>query len=420
MAGIGMVLRRHHQVRVLLAAEMISLLCDQLSKVALMLLVLHLTGSPAASGAVYALTYLPQLIAAPMLSYLADRYPRRDVLATSYLIQGVLVGVMAVLVGVAEDPLVVLVGLCVLIVGGQFALVPGRAAATAFLRDAVVVRQDYAAAVAARQVVLNLGPLAGFAAAGALVPLIGPVWSLMLDALSFLAAALLVLRGLPRQEPAVVPGQPTSVGVAGPGTVWANWGAGLRVVRTVPGMARALGLALLAGFAVVPEGVAAPLAAELAVGPWAVPLILAADPAGYVLGTWIQDRLGWDRQQRWMPWLAMAMSVPLILFVFSPGLGLTLVLLTASGVAAVYQNTAQAQVGDLAPVDARGATAGIARAGLQTSQGLGVALGGIAAEALGSSMSAIALAGLLGLVTAVLIAKPWSGAQRGVSGTSAI
>src|SRR5207249_2404706 len=54
------------------------------------------TASAALTAVTYALTFLPDLIAGPLLSGLADRIPRRDVLAGCALIQAVLVGIMAI------------------------------------------------------------------------------------------------------------------------------------------------------------------------------------------------------------------------------------------------------------------------------------------------------------------------------------
>src|SRR5690348_14981116 len=68
------------QFRALWLGQGMSLLGDQLAQVALAVLVYSRTASPLATAAVYALTYLPPIVGGPLLSGLADRYPRRRVM----------------------------------------------------------------------------------------------------------------------------------------------------------------------------------------------------------------------------------------------------------------------------------------------------------------------------------------------------
>ena len=74
------------EFRSLWLAQAISLTGDQLARVALASMVYKDTGSPFVTALVYALTYLPWLIGGPLLSGLADRYPRRMVMVTCQLI----------------------------------------------------------------------------------------------------------------------------------------------------------------------------------------------------------------------------------------------------------------------------------------------------------------------------------------------
>jgi MFS family permease len=84
------------EFRGLWAAQVLSLLGDQLARVALTVLVFERTASALLTGLVYAVTMLPWLVGGPLLSGLADRRPRRAVMLTCLVISGVLVAGVAV------------------------------------------------------------------------------------------------------------------------------------------------------------------------------------------------------------------------------------------------------------------------------------------------------------------------------------
>src|SRR5581483_7511615 len=65
------------------------------ARVALAVLVFDRTASPVLTTLTYALTFLPPVLAAPLLTALADRHPRRAVLVSADLVRAVLVGLTA-------------------------------------------------------------------------------------------------------------------------------------------------------------------------------------------------------------------------------------------------------------------------------------------------------------------------------------
>lgn len=84
------------EFRAMWLAELFSLCGDQLARVSLSVLVFELTDSAALTALAYALTYLPMLVGASVLSGLGDRYPRRSVMVVCDVLSALLVGVMAV------------------------------------------------------------------------------------------------------------------------------------------------------------------------------------------------------------------------------------------------------------------------------------------------------------------------------------
>lgn len=133
-------------------------------------------------------------------------------------------------------------------------------------------------------------------------------------------------------------------------------------------------------------------------------LLLAAHPAGMVLGAALLGRPVFDaeRRRRLLGPLAVGANLPLVVYWAGPGVGVALLVLLVSGICSAYQITAGATFVLLTPADQRGQALGLARSGLTAMQGVGVAGGGLAAELSGSSAQTIGGAGLVGTLLAVL------------------
>jgi predicted MFS family arabinose efflux permease len=169
-----------------------------------------------------------------------------------------------------------------------------------------------------------------------------------------------------------------------------------------------LWLSWLVGLAVVPEGLAAPLAAQLGAAKGAVGWLLAADPFGYVIGAFVLSRyLSTELRRRLLGVLATASVAVLVVFVVRPSLPGALLLLALAGATGAYQITVAATFTSWVPDGVRGSAFGVARTGLRVAQGLGVAAGGALAQAIGSARGAIVVAGLVGVALAVPATLAW-------------
>jgi len=373
------------EFRALWLAELQSVLGDQLARVALSVLVFQRTGSAAWPALTYALTYLPDLVGGPLLGGFADRFPRRAVLVTADLLRAALVAVLAI-------PGLPLAALAAVLVVVQLANAP-FAAAQAAVVPAMLEGERYPVGQSLLKMTNQAGQLAGFAGGGAIVAALGPGRGLVIDALTFGISAALLRWGI-RTRPAA--GRSHGTGTfrrlaAGARTIWRD--ARLRTL---------VGLAWLAGFVIVPEGLAVPYAAEIGGGAAAAGLLLAAHPAGilagvYLLGRWVPAQV----RLRMVGLLAVGAIVPLIGYAFRPGLGLTIGLLLVSGACAGYQVTASTTFMRLVPDAERGQAFGLAGSGLIAVQGLGLLAGGLLVGLLRSPALTVAVVAATGLVAAV-------------------
>jgi MFS family permease len=173
-----------------------------------------------------------------------------------------------------------------------------------------------------------------------------------------------------------------------------------------------MGMRLLAGLAMVPEGLAVPLAASLD-AVWAVGLILAIEPAANVLGVAVLFRLVRDpaKRERLIGPLAILSLAPLVMFALHPNLTWTIALLVIAGMAGAYHTPARSAWMRILPDAYRGRAYGIGRAALRSSQGGGMALAGVVAHSIGSVTATIAGAGGIGLLLATQATVAWRRAR---------
>jgi MFS family permease len=396
MAGSGLgAVFRVPEFRVLWAGELFSIAGDQLARVALAVLVYGRTGSAVWAAVAYALTFLPALLGGVLLSGLADRYRRREVMIVSDVARAVLVAVMAI-------PDLPLWALCAVLVAVVLLGSP-HAAAQGALYPEILRGELYEPGLAVRQITSQTAQLVGFATGGLLVAAVSPAVALLGNAVSFaLSAAVLRIGLTDRAAPLPAHGSDHAIG-------------GLRGIVTglveiaADRHRRALVLlAWLVGWYVVPEALAAPYAAQLDAGPAVVGLLMAADPLGSVLGAWLFVRfVPAATRARLVGVMAVAAGVPLALCILHPGVPLTLLLWAVSGMlSTAYLLQTQASFVRATPDGGRGRAIGVAASGIIAAQGAAVLLGGLLSDA-SDPATAVAVAGVLGAVLSAGGAVAW-------------
>jgi len=389
--GLGQALRVP-EFRALWAAEIVSVGGDQLARVGLSVLVFGRTGSAAWAAATYALTFLPALVGGVLLGRLADRHPRRRVMLVCDLLRAVLVALMVV----PGAPLPVLCALLVAVV----LLAPLHTAAQGALLPEVVPSRVFEAALAVRHVTGQAAQVAGFAVGGLLVATLSPAAALALDAASFVVSALVVRLGVAERP------VPDAAAAPAPVPWWVDARTGLRTVLGDDRRRLLVCAAWLVGCFVLPEGLAVPYAGQLGLDTAAAGLLMAADPAGSVVGAWLFTRFVPERvRRRAIGPLAVAAALPLGICGTAPGFGATLVLWGVSGACATACLVqAQAEFVRVTPADLRGRAIGVAAAGLVGAQGVAMLLGGVVAEVWGAR-AAVALCGAFGMVLALVVTR---------------
>lgn len=380
------------EFRALWAAEALSQIGDQLARVALTVLVYASTNSAALAALTLALSYTPSFLGSALLSGLADRFPRREVMVVCDLISAVLVLIMAV----PQMPLAVV---CVAMAGVSLVGGPFRSARLALLPE-VLEGEAYVAALAVRSITIQTAQLLGFTLGGVVVALINPYLALALDAATFLVSAGLVRSSVPYRPAPQQPEQRRRF--------WSSSLHGARVIASIPGLPALYVLAMLAGLYIGPEGLAAAWAAELGEPTKVVGLLMGAPAGGLILGAWLFTRfVRPETRPRLVGPLAALAGLALAVCVIKPGLWAALGILVVSGVCTAYQVQVGASFGRSAPADSRAQVMGLLNSGALTVQGIGVLLAGLLAEQIGVA-NTVAVAGAIGALIAVPAAVAWS------------
>ena len=381
------------EFRALWGAQVLSYAGDQFAQVAIAILVYDRTGSAFLTALAYALTYLPPIVGGPLLSGLADLFPRRRIMIICDLIRAVLVAGMAV-------PRVPFVVLCILLFGTVLLGPPFSSARSALLPD-VLPGDKFVLGSAIGNITYQSSQILGFVAGAAVVTALNPSRTLALDSLSFLLSALILTTWVKRRPapPREHPERPSLWEVARDGAV---------LVFRDPLLRSLVLFGWLAGFYVLPEGLAAPYAHALHGSTLDVGLLMAAMPVGTVIGAFAFGRLATPSTRlRLMGWLAMLSCAPLIGSAMHPPLWAVLALWVLSGVGGAYQLAAAAAFVQSVPDSGRARAFGLAQSGLLAAQGLGILIGGAAAQAIGPQL-VVAMSGLLGLTSASLLAMGWT------------
>ncbi|HST49442.1 MFS transporter [Jatrophihabitans sp.] len=385
---------RNREFRVLWLADAQSAIGDQIARVALSVLVFERTSSALLTAMAYALTFVPAVLGGVLLSGLADRLPRRQVMVGCDVARALLMGGMAI----PGAPLWLLCGLLVLAVLTEAPFM----AAESSLIPVILEGEQYVVGTGLRSITNQLAQLAGFAGGGVVIALIGARAGLAVDAATFALSAVLIMLAV-KARPAAASGTHESTGLG----MLSGVTSGLRLIFTTPKLRILLGLSWLAGLFVVSEGVAAPYASALGGGPVAVGLLMASTPAGTAVGTYLWVRyVSAEARSRWMGPMAAAVGVPLGLCGAHPNLILSLVLWTLAGLFFGYQVQVITEFVRTVPDQQRGQAIGIASSGLLAIQGLGIFLGGVVAG-LWDVNGAVASAGLLGTALALALSLAW-------------
>jgi predicted MFS family arabinose efflux permease len=373
------------EFRGLSIAQVISECGDQVARIALAVLVFNQLHSAFYTALTYAVGYLPLVVGGTLLSPLVDWLPRRQLMLVCHAARAVLVALIAlpgVPIGVA----------LALLAGVSLFEAPFSAARASIIPDLLPDGPTYAAAVSLGRALNQVDQAVGFFLGGVVLAFVHPRGALLVDAVGFVVAYLVVLITV-RPRPSAAADR-----VHG---LWGDLRTGLAAVFGHPARRALVLIVWLYGLCLIlPEGVAVTYARARGGGPISAGVLTAAPAAGLFIGAicltrWIPAR----RQTDLMRVLGVGACLTLALTALRPPVAVTAVLWLASGVLQAYWIPAVATFNVSVESELRGRAIAIAGAGLSLTQGIALAGGGALAGAIGptAAVAWFAVAGLLGL-----------------------
>jgi MFS family permease len=378
----------HPEFRALFLAQTLSLVGDQLARIALAILVFRRTGSPLQASATYAVSYLAYLLSGPLLSGLADRYPRLTVMVACDLVRVPLVLALCV----SSLPLWVVF----VLVAALGAAAPPFDSARSSLQPDMLEGEEYLVGNTLLNVCMQISQILGFVLGGAIVALTSVRGALVLDAATFMVSAGLLLRSV-RYRPAAQ----TSVG-----GLLGDAVQGLRIVVSTAHLRGLLLLAVLASVSITStEGLAVAVADELGRGSVTAGVLTATAPCGFLLGSVLVLRTPPARREALLPWLVLLSAAPLLATPLLP-LGLVIAVWVLAGAGATANLIAGPAFVQACPAELRGRAYGVASATLMTTQGAGLLLGGYLGTLVDPSAAVAVVAAIM-----LALAVPVLGAQ---------
>lgn len=369
----------------LYVADALNVTGSYLTRLAVAAFVYRDTGSVGLTGAVFAASYAPYLLS-PFMATLADRFPRKGLMVLSDVLRCALVLLLLL-------PSTPFAGLLAVLFTLELIRIPFGAARLATLAD-VLDEERFPvgnALVGATRQVLQVG---GFLIGGFLVAATSPQTAIVIDAVTFVCSAVLILVFVERRPVAWDTDQ-------APPAMWAATREGFAIIGRTPHMMPWFGLlALGPGLIVIAEGLAVPYADQLGGDVRLAGVIMATAPVGTAIGFAIFGRLSVDQQNRLVYPCAYAAGLLVALAGALGALGGSpiplLLVLTLSGATLSYLVAIQAQVAAVIPRSARGRVFGLGNSVMQLAQGGAILAAGVVAVSLPIGEVLVVL-GLLGV-----------------------
>jgi hypothetical protein len=371
----------------ILISQSLSLVGDQIARIALAAVVFRQSHSAFAASATFAISYLTYLVAGPLLSSLSDRYERRLVMVVSDLGRA---GVV-LLLALTDPPQWGIFALIFVLA----AFAPAFDSARGATLPDVLEGETYIKGNALCNLAFQAAVVGGFVAGGALLAGVGAERALIVDAGTFLFSAGVLHGTLSARR-----------GDSAPSTtnLFHDTAEGFRLVAANPVLRSLLGYALLGAVAVAaPESLAIPVVSSLGGGSVAAGILTASIPAGFILGSFAVLRLPAADRPRLLPWLVLVSVVPLLATPVVTNVSALVALWALSGLGSSLQLIASAAYVSAAPIQARARAYGLASTSLMAGQGVAQFGAGAISSAMGlANGPGTAVAVLAGLTLLVL------------------
>jgi MFS family permease len=405
------------EYRAVFVATLLSWIGDYMARAAVMALVFVETGSMAATGAAFAVSYLPWLIGGPFLSAVAERYRYRGVMVACDLLRaGLVVGVALVAGAGLSNPtgavrdggvpgyIWLMVGLLFLV---ALLAAPAQAARSAIM-PLILPGDRVTLGLALNNSTGQFSQVVGFMI-GALIAITNPILALLINAVAFTLSGLIIRLQVRDRLPAMRFEQRSNL--------LREMAEGFQIVFGSQ-VLRSIALMVFASmlFAIVPEGLAIGWAEQLAEGDpsqrgFYQGLIMIANPVGNAIAALLIIRLLRPSLRRQLVrFFAVAAPLVLVPALVNPGIAgvVTMTLVSGLAIAGMFPILNGVFVQALRH-GYRARAFGIMATGVQVIQGAAVLVTGVLVQVAGRENLhiVVGLWSLTGVALMVFLAGRW-------------
>jgi predicted MFS family arabinose efflux permease len=390
------------EFRVLFAGMLMYVLGFEFEILGLSVLVYAQTRSAFLTALAFSMGFAPQAVGGALFTSLADRLPPRAVIAVGLLIRsapGLIIGLWPTL------PVPVMLALVAL----AATVAPVFSAALAGVLPDVLDGDRFVLGRSVFSLTGSATQIIGLGLGGAILAALPARRLLLAAGLSLLAAAVIARLGLRPRAPRAAA---RTDGPATRGIVRATVRGNLELLADPAVRGLLLAQWLPAWFVTGAESLIVPYAGSLGLPASAASPLLAAVPAGMLLGEVVVGRFCRPRARQRLAFpLAAVMGLPLLALAFRPPLPVAVPALFVCGLGFAYALGIQQAFLDSLPGRLRGQAFGLNATGAMGGQGLlPPAAGGLAA-AFGAG-PAMAIAGAATILAALVLRGPLTGRGR--------
>ena len=301
---IGRLLAGNREFRALAISNTLSMAGDDLARVALAIVFYQQTRSAFIAAFSFGLSFIPTVVAGPLLATLGDRFPRRDVMVVCDVGRTALVALGALSLSQGWS---VAVTLSLLLLAAFFS--PPFEASRSALVPQIVAEEEYVAASVATGIAAQVSQILTYVLGALAVAAIGGDGVLLIDAATFGTSALVLVAYVRRGDTVALNEGDLDTGV---------FRMMVRGARDVFSRPAARALLILTAVAVsagaVPEALAVVFAAQRGITGTRQGLLIAAIPIGTAIGGLVLTRyVPTHRQLGLIRPLAIGTCLPLVM-----------------------------------------------------------------------------------------------------------
>ena len=383
--------------------QVVSLLGDSCSNIALAWWILDKTGSAAAMSSVLAPAMVTRIFLMPLFGPIADKYSRKKLIVFADLWRFVFTLLLAFMVysGSYSTPVVIVLFMLISMGSAMFSAAAGG------IIPQIVAREHLQAANQQTHAISSFAGIIGGILGGVIVSTIGPLGAFVFDGVSYLIAAISTSRIKADTTPVREPASET----IHPMRAWLQeLVGGFRMLFKIPVLFWICVVAMFMNLSLSPLGVILPVLAKESrnMPPWFLGALESSISAGAIIGAMSFGYLQKYLKTSLIVILALAMmGVGVMILPWVPNAALPLSVLFWVGIASTWANIPIGTQVSLSVPDAYRSRIGSIMSFMCTGiSPLGVAAAGLLISNLGLTTSLVFMGGFLVLLTPLMFLIP--------------